>query len=246
MQFSGHGILLDIEGTTSSISFVYETMFPYVREHLESFLRQNWQSPRLAEVRDTMAVDASRNDFVEFCGSVDSVSDEQTKLREEVLRLMDTDKKTTGLKMLQGLVWKAGFESGQLVAHVYEDVVPALRRWNDLGMDVRIYSSGSVAAQQLFFGHTEGGDVLNLFSSHYDTTTGPKKESTSYGKIAEDFGCPAPEILFISDVIAELDAAVDAGMATALSIRPGNAPVEAGHPHPEIHTFTEVEAVVAS
>ena len=246
MQYSGRGILLDIEGTTSSISFVYETMFPYVREHLHSFLYENWDCPSLADARDAVALDAGQRDFSNFCGSAAAVSDQQTKLCREVFRLMEADQKTTGLKMLQGMVWKSGFESGQLVAHLYADVVPAIRTWKELGMDIRVYSSGSVAAQKLFFGHTVSGDILNCFSGHYDTTTGPKKESASYREIAEGFGWPAPEILFISDVVAELDAAGDAGMATALSLRPDNAPVLAGHQHAEIQSFTEVEIEVIS
>src|SRR5262245_45290439 len=135
---------------------------------------------------------------------------------KEVTRLMDTDAKTTGLKQLQGLIWQSGFESGELKAHVYEDVPPALTAWQAAGKDVRIYSSGSVQAQKLFFGHTVAGNLLPYFRGHYDTTTGPKKEAESYCKIGADFSFPTGEIRFLSDVVAELDAARAAGMQTGL------------------------------
>src|SRR5262245_16191046 len=156
---------------------------------------------------------------------------------KEVTRLMDADAKTTGLKQLQGLIWQGGFESGELKAHVYDDVPPALTCWGAAGQHVRIYSSGSIKAQKLFFGHTIAGNLLPQFHGHYDTTTGPKKEAESYRKIAAEFKLPPAEVLFLSDVVAELDAAHDAGMQTTLVIRPGNAEPPAGHSHPAITTF---------
>ncbi|HUG66773.1 MAG TPA: acireductone synthase, partial [Pirellulaceae bacterium] len=164
---------------------------------------------------------------------------------DEIIRLMDGDSKATGLKQLQGLIWKAGFESGELQAHIYDDVPDALAKWNELGIDVRVYSSGSIAAQKLFFGHTIAGDLLHCFRGQYDTTTGPKKEATSYAAIASAFGLRAAEILFISDVVAELDAARSAGLQTALSLRPGNADADASHGHTEIATFAEVKICLA-
>src|SRR5262249_52930599 len=158
---------------------------------------------------------------------------------KEVTRLMDADAKATGLKQLQGLIWQRGFESGELKAHVFDDVPPALTAWNAAGKDVRIYSSGSVQAQKLFFGHTIAGNLLPQFRGHYDTTTGPKKEADSYRRIAADFKLPPSDILFLSDIVAELDAARAAGLKTALCIRPGNAPAQnsAGEPHPAIENF---------
>jgi enolase-phosphatase E1 len=153
---------------------------------------------------------------------------------------MDGDVKATGLKHLQGLIWESGFNSGELQAHVYDDVPPALRAWKQQGLDIRIYSSGSIQAQKLFFGHTVAGNLLPLVSGHYDTTTGPKKEAASYQQIARDMGMPPQEILFISDVVAELDAARTAGMQTALALRPGNAAISAGHDHSQIRSFAEV------
>lgn len=208
------GILLDIEGTTSSISFVYDKMFPFVRESLEEFLESNWDDSAVQECVPLLGAD------------VDRELSTKEDVAGAVVELMDADVKATGLKKLQGLIWKDGFHSGQLVAHVYEDVPAAIKSWVAAGIDVRIYSSGSVQAQHLFFGHTVAGSLLEQFKGHYDTTTGNKKESSSYEKIAAEFGLPAEEILFVSDVDAELVAAKAAGMQTALSIRPGNKPME--------------------
>ena len=150
------------------------------------------------------------------------------------------DIKATGLKQLQGMIWKDGFERGELVAEIYQDVPVALDAWTTAGLRVYIYSSGSIAAQKLFFGHSEVGDLLNYFSGHFDTTTGPKKEVQSYVTIASAIGEASEKILFISDITAELDAAREAGMATRLSIRPGNKPVEEGHGHEPIASFAQV------
>jgi enolase-phosphatase E1 len=156
---------------------------------------------------------------------------------------MDADLKATGLKQLQGLIWHGGFDSGELKAHIYNDVPPALIAWNTAGKDVRIYSSGSVQAQKLFFGHTVAGDLLLLFRGHYDTTIGGKKEAVSYRKIAAEFRLQPAEILFLSDIVAELDAARTAGMQTALVVRPGNATgqTSSGESHPTIQSFAEVQ-----
>lgn len=230
LPFTGRGILLDIEGTTSSISFVYDVMFPFVRRELDAYLRSHWAEPALAAACDAIARDAGN---LSLASSLEQVN-------AEVLRLMDGDVKSTGLKQLQGLIWEAGFKSGEMKAHVYDDVPPALTAWNTTGLDVRIYSSGSVQAQKLFFGHTIVGNLLPLFRGHYDTTTGPKKEPASYAAIAAAFALPPQEILFLSDVPAELDAAKVAGMQTGLVLRPGNAAIKPGHGHPEIRSFAEI------
>ena len=241
MKFSGRGILLDIEGTTSSVSFVYDVMFPFVRRELDNYLCANWGSAGLNEVCDLIAKDAGYESFIAWCGNEAEVEKPQELLREEVLRLMDGDVKATGLKALQGLIWQSGFEGGEMRAHIYDDVLPAIRVWNDAGCDVRIFSSGSVAAQKLFFGHTMVGNVLHLFRGHYDTTTGPKKEAASYRAIAKDFDLPPTQILFLSDVSAELGAARAAGLQTCLCKRPGNAKVPAGHGHPDVTSFNQIE-----
>jgi enolase-phosphatase E1 len=236
------GILLDIEGTTSSVSFVYDVMFPFVRRELERYLQANWTAPQLSAACDQIARDAGHASFVAMAKAAGATDDgsHQRLIIDEVTRLMDDDVKATGLKHLQGLIWESGFRSGEMQAHVYDDVAPALRRWKEAGIDTRIYSSGSIQAQRLFFGHTTAGDLLSLLSDHYDTTTGPKREARSYRKIADEFGLPPEGILFISDVVAELDAARDAGLQTALAVRPGNAPVPAGHGHEQIRSFDDL------
>ena len=238
IAFGGQGILLDIEGTTSSVSFVYDVMFPFVRRELVAFLREHGNEPPVIVALEFTAKDlghASLDEWREASGS------DAAALAADVFGLMDGDVKATGLKQLQGLVWEAGFASGELKAHVYDDVPPALLAWNTAGADVRIYSSGSIQAQKLFFGHTIVGDLLSRFRGHYDTTTGPKKEATSYTQIAADFKLPPTEILFLSDVPAELDAARSAGTQTALVKRPGNAEVPSDHGHSVIHSFAEIE-----
>src|SRR6185369_14114134 len=247
MQFTGRGILLDIEGTTSSVSFVYEVMFPYVSKHLTFEVFANWLEPDYIEAFHAIAKDAGHESLDAWLKSQSLTRDNPLRAADvvckEVVRLMDGDVKATGLKHLQGLIWKSGFDSGELKAHVYDDVPPALAAWNAADKDVRIYSSGSVQAQKLFFGHTIFGDLLSQFRGHYDTTIGGKKEAASYRKIAAEFRLPADEILFLSDIVAELDAARAAGMQTALVVRPGNAPnqTSAGAPHSTIEYFAQVE-----
>lgn len=239
-EFAGRGILLDIEGTTSSVSFVYDVMFPFVRRELTAFLSSSWGSDRLKDACELIASDAGHASFRDWVTG--ATTDEQQQLvSDEIIRLMDSDIKATGLKQLQGLIWKSGFESGELQAHIYDDVPQALTTWNELGMDVRVYSSGSIAAQKLFFAHTITGDLSHCFRGHYDTTTGSKKEAASYQQIASAYGIRAGDILFISDVVAELDAATTAGLQTLLSLRPGNADVEPDHGHAVISSFAEVK-----
>lgn len=240
--FTGKTILLDIEGTTSSVSYVFDVLFPYALEHLDTYLEHHWTHPDTLSAAEQIAQDigaGSLGVWLEKEGAKDP-TDAKKVVATEVRRLMSEDSKTTGLKMLQGLIWKSGFESGQLQSHVYDDVKPTLEAWKQAGLDIRIYSSGSVSAQKLFFGHTEKGDLLPFFSGHYDTKTGPKKEADSYRKIASDIGVSPEEMLFCSDVVAELDAANTAGMQTVLVVRPGNAPVADGHGHAEIKSLAEI------
>ncbi len=236
MEFTGRGILLDIEGTTSSVSFVYDVMFPYVRRELEEYMRSHWGQQELAQALEQTAKDLGHASLDDWCAASGNVP----SLCVDVFALMDGDVKATGLKQLQGLVWQAGFKSGELQSQVYEDVPVALTAWNAAKLDVRIYSSGSIQAQKLFFSHTTRGNLLKQFRGHYDTTTGPKKEAASYANIALEFALPAEQILFLSDVVAELDAAKAAGLKTGLVKRPGNAPVEDGHGHEEITSFKEI------
>jgi enolase-phosphatase E1 len=236
IRFGGRAILLDIEGTTSSVSFVYDVLVPFARQELDDFLRRRWDDPVLAPVKEQFARAAGSATFAAWVDSADP----QFRLAAEARRLMDADVKATGLKDLQGLLWEEGYRAGRLRSHVYPDVPPALRSWAAQGLDLRIYSSGSVMAQKVFFAHTEAGDLLGLFRGHYDTTTGPKRMADSYRRIVADLGVPASDVLFLSDVAAELDAAATAGLHTGLVLRPGNAPVPPETAHSAIAEFGEV------
>lgn len=233
------GILLDIEGTTSSISYVYEVLFPFARANLDSFLRDKWHAVGTPRALNQLARDSGATSFADWT-SDDSLAAARERVRNEVLRLMADDVKSTGLKELQGLIWRGGFESDQLRAHVFPDVPAALEEWTNRGLDVRIYSSGSVAAQQLFFAHTEVGDLSALLRGHYDTTTGPKREPASYRRIADDMQLAPAAIAFLSDIVPELDAARTAGMQTRLVVRPGNARPPEEHSHVVIRSFDEL------
>jgi enolase-phosphatase E1 len=239
IAFAGRGLLLDVEGTTSSVAYVYETLFPYARRAVAGYLERGWLDPETIAACERIARDAGAASLAEW-GGAGSGEQLRRKVIGEVERLMHVDAKATGLKQLQGLIWREGYAAGQLRSHVYTDVAPAVRAWRQAGRDVRIFSSGSVEAQRVFFANTEAGTLLEFFRGHYDTTLGPKREAASYQRIAADMRQPTEEILFLSDVLAELDAAATAGMRTGLVVRPGNAPVAAGHPHPVITAFDQV------
>jgi len=223
------GILLDIEGTTTPITFVYDILFPYAREHAREYVR----SANLSDLRHEHEQDLrAGNNPPEW----------STNALPYLYWLMDQDRKSTALKRIQGEIWLEGYRSGQLHGEVFDDVPPALERWHAAGIDIRIFSSGSVLAQRLLFSTTRAGDLTRYFSGYFDTTTGPKNNPTSYITIANAFGKNPSEIAFVSDVTRELDAAQDAGMETLLSIRPGN-PSQSLHAHRVITTFTEIREI---
>lgn len=232
--FDGRGILLDVEGTTSSISFVYDVLFDHAKRNVADFL---------AARRDDPAVRAAAAGLASAAGlPADAVEspDGLTRIAMAALDMMNRDVKETSLKTLQGMIWRGGYESGEIVAHVFDDVPPALAQWADSGFDVRIYSSGSIEAQKLFFAHTAAGDLTPHLRGHYDTTTGPKREQASYAAIAADMGLAPREVLFVSDVGAELDAARAAGMRTALAVRPGNRDAGGVFEHESVASFAEI------
>lgn len=229
-------VLLDVEGTTSSISFVHDQMFPYARRHLRDYLQRHWETASLRSTLERLAEDAGAANATSWLVDL-SPADQQQRVVDVVEQWMDQDRKATGLKQLQGQIWQAGFESRQLVAQVWPDVPPALQQWRSAGVDIRIYSSGSIAAQKLFFGHTEFGDLLHCFSGHYDTTSGGKKEVQSYRNIAADWQLEPPRILFVSDVVEELQAAAQAGLRVLLSCRPGNPPQPTNFPCLRVDDF---------
>jgi enolase-phosphatase E1 len=254
-EFSGRHILLDVEGTTSSVSYVYDVLFPYARKQLRSFLSQHWKEEKIQRACEQIAKDAGAASLLEWCAAdssqlnsrsnrtdIDNIEIDENiyRVEAEVTRQMDRDAKLTGLKELQGLIWTDGYNAGELRSHVYEDVAPALKTWRDAGLDVRIYSSGSVTAQKMFFANSEAGNLVPYLDGHYDTQIGPKRASASYNAIASDIGAPTEEILVLSDVVEELKAASDAGMKAVLVVRPGNAPAQEGHGLPLLRSFSEI------
>ena len=216
-------ILLDIEGTTTPIAFVHDVLFSYAREHVREFLARNPVAEDIALLREERAVDVREG------------RNPPESIAEYVEWLISIDRKSTGLKSLQGKIWRQGYLEGSLKSQVFADVAPAFERWRERGLRISIFSSGSVLAQELLFAHTEVGDLTPFIDSYFDTNVGKKGDAQSYRKIAEVMGLPPQEILFISDVVAELDAAHQAGLKTLLSIRPGNAPQ-----HPTIRSFDEI------
>jgi enolase-phosphatase E1 len=239
IKFTGRLLLLDIEGTTSALAFVHNVLFPYARRELAGYLERNSAAPALQGALQRMAADAGATSLQAWCPHPWPSSQARAWLVGEVYRLMDADAKQTGLKQLQGLIWETGYHNGTLRSHVFPEVPARLRGWASAGIPVRIYSSGSAAAQKLFFAHTEAGDLTGWLSGYYDTTIGSKREPTSYRAIAQDVQLPPEELLFLSDVPAELDAAQQAGLATGLVERPGNPPAPPTQ-HPRLRSFDEI------
>jgi enolase-phosphatase E1 len=199
-------ILTDVEGTTSAISFVKKTLFPYAREHMAEFVATHGDNP---EVRALLE---------ETCRMEGHAFDQEWAV-QKLIQWIDEDRKAPPLKAIQGLIWEYGYENGDFQGHLYEDAYRGLKRWHEQGLKLYVFSSGSVRAQKLMFAHTAWGDLTPWFSGHFDTRTGPKQESASYRAIAEQIGLQPGEILFLSDVEAELRAAREAGMQTILLIR---------------------------
>jgi len=210
-------IVTDIEGTTSSISFVHEVLFPYASAHLELFVLHNQDTP---DVR-TQLDEAAR-----IAGLVSSDTD---AIIQQLLQWITDDKKITPLKAIQGMIWQQGYKNGDFKGHIYEDAYLALMHWKNSGIQLHVYSSGSVTAQKLLFGHTDFGDLNTLFSDNFDTLIGGKKETNSYRKIVEQLKVPAHNILFLSDTVEELDAAKGAGMQTYWLVREGDSPTQSHH-----------------
>ena len=238
-------LLLDIEGTTTPIDFVFRTLFPYAAANVEQFLRQNQSDPEsknlIAELRSTWSGAASSGAPV----WIESSREEELASAACYVRwLIARDSKITPLKTLQGKIWEQGFRSGELKGEVYSDVAPAFAGWRAQQKRIAIFSSGSVLAQQLLFAHSTFGDLSPFIEAYFDTTTGPKREPASYRKIATALKLSPTAVLFVSDTAEELDAASGADLYTALSLRAGNrseiAVVE--QRHPAIRNFHELFA----
>ncbi|MGB0732813.1 MAG: acireductone synthase [Pontibacterium sp.] len=222
-------ILTDIEGTTTDINFVHKVLFPYARKHLPAF------------VRDHAADEAVAREIAEVRATLNQPDADVEAVIDQLLAWIDSDTKATPLKTLQGLIWMKGYREQDFTGHVYPDAKAGLDRWKAQGLSLYVFSSGSVKAQQLIFGYSDFGDMCPLFSGYFDTKTGAKREAQAYVTIASNIGLPANEILFLSDITQELDAAKAAGMQTCLLVR-GEQP-ENIQGHPQAANFDEIERV---
>ena len=232
-------ILLDIEGTTTPIEFVYEVLFPFAHRHVKEFIRQHRESADVCA--DIAALRAEYLADIEGGNEPPSWRDDSEdswleSVTPYVHWQMKQDRKSTALKSLQGKIWEAGYLSGSLLSQVYPDVPSAFAHWRKQERKIYIYSSGSILAQKLLFAHTTYGDLSSYLSGYFDTTTGAKRAAASYRSISEAIGWSGPEVLFVSDVSLELDAAQEAGMKTALCVRSGSPEPKSGT-HRIVHTF---------
>ena len=224
-------IVTDIEGTTSSIDFVYDVLFPYAEEALPAYVRSHEEEPEVRAQLDAVAEEAGLD------------RDDTEGLIEQLQAWIDEDRKATPLKALQGMIWQHGYESGDYKGHIYEDAAEHLRRWHDEGIQLYVYSSGSVQAQKLLFGNSEEGDLTPLFSGYFDTRTGNKKEAESYREILRELDLEAQQVLFLSDVEDELEAAEQAGMQSCWLVRQGPLP---DTDRPVARDFAQVQRTMLS
>ena len=205
-------ILTDIEGTTTSVSFVYDVLFPYFRENIQK-VRTMLHLPEVQAIfQETIRLTHETENII--------ITTEEEVI-ETLMRWSNEDKKITPLKDLQGILWKEAYETSTIKGHVYEDVAPALKTWKDAGIQLGVFSSGSIVAQKLIFGYSVAGDLTPYFSAYFDTTTGGKREMETYLKISKELNLQPSDILFLSDIVEELEAAQQAGLYTMQLTRPG-------------------------
>ncbi|CAG9789279.1 unnamed protein product [Diatraea saccharalis] len=242
-------LLLDIEGTTTSISFVKDKLFPYAEENVKQFLDSQWESDDVKEavtaLRKLALEDKEKNvnGVVAIPGEDASKEDQIEGLVNNMKWQMSSDRKAGPLKLLQGLIWKKGYDAGDIKGHVYDDVLPALEQWRSSeDRKIYIYSSGSVEAQKLLFGQSLAGDLLPHIAGHFDTAVGAKQEAASYAKIVEQIGCQPDEILFLTDIVKEAEAASESGLHAALVSREGNAPLPEQVSFPVVHSLQQLAA----
>jgi enolase-phosphatase E1 len=236
-------ILLDIEGTVTPLDFVHRTLFPFARSRMRDYLAQHAGDAAVQAALQSLA-DENRDDL-ESGEKPPEIAPRQGAVDLELAAcylewLMERDRKSTSLKELQGRIWEEGYRRGLLVSEVFPDVRPAFERWRSTGQRIAIFSSGSILAQKNLFRATVVGDLSCFIEAYFDTTTGPKKDSASYGRIAAGLRSNPAQICFVSDVAAELDAARWAGMSTVLSKRSGNAPDPNIGAHPVMESFDEI------
>ena len=219
-------IVTDIEGTTSSLSFVKDILFPYARVNLPDYVREHAHESTVKQQLDAVREEIGRQ------------ADDEAVI-EQLLQWIAEDKKATPLKMLQGLIWQQGYADGDFHGHIYDDAYEQLKAWHEKGMLLYVYSSGSVYAQKLLYAHTRHGDLTPLFSDYFDTNIGAKTETESYQAIVKALDLKADEILFLSDIDAELDAARQAGMQTYWLVRNGE--INSGASHVQVKDFSEID-----
>jgi enolase-phosphatase E1 len=230
---AARAIVTDVEGTTSAISFVRDVLFPYSDERLDAYVTAH---------RDELVVANALREAAAVAGEPDAG---ELRVLALLHQWIAEDRKATPLKTLQGLIWNDGYAGGELTGHVYPDVPAVLRAWQAAGIELYVYSSGSVVAQKVLFAHTFAGDLTPLFAGHFDTTIGAKREAASYAAIAAETGFRPAEMLFLSDVEDELDAARAAGLWTARLLRPDDTPSGATAAHPAYVDFAALSADVA-
>jgi enolase-phosphatase E1 len=230
VRIAARAVLTDIEGTTSTIAFVHEVLFPYADAHLDAFVAAHRAEPEVAEAMRAAA---------QLAGEPPDADD--ATVLAHLHAWIAEDRKATPLKTLQGLIWAEGYERGEIRAHVYPDAAAGLRRWHDAGLGLFVYSSGSIAAQKVLFASNNAGDLTALFSDHFDTTIGPKREARSYAAISRALRTPSSEMVFLSDVDEELDAARAAGMQTVRLLRPLDTQPGATTRHPSATSFDQIE-----
>lgn len=218
-------IVTDIEGTTSSLSFVKDILFPYARNKMSEFVHCHAEDPIV--VTHLNDVRLAAGEALDLHG-----------ISDQLIKWIDEDKKITPLKALQGMIWEAGYKNGDFKGHIYEDAKQCLQAWHAEGIKLYVYSSGSVYAQKLLFGHTEYGNLNKLFSGYFDTRIGAKIEAESYAKIIKEIGFDAGDILFLSDIKAELDAAKSAGMQTCWLVRDGE--IDESSRHRQVGSFHDI------
>ena len=231
-------ILLDIEGTTTPIDFVHQTLFPFARRQIAEFVEKNFSS--LTDEIESLKVE-HKEDYAEEFYVKEFDETAPASITKYLNFLIDEDRKSTALKSVQGKIWQAGYESGELKSEVFADVPRAFERWYRQGKTITIYSSGSVLAQKLIFKYSNCGNLTAFIADYFDTNVGGKKETASYRKIAAALNFPLAEITFVSDSVVELDAAKPAGLKTILSIRKGNAPLDGQTAHLNVKSFDEIE-----
>jgi enolase-phosphatase E1 len=224
-------IITDIEGTTSSLSFVKDVLFPYARAHIAEFVQDHKDDPEVRQLLRDVAREANRE-----LGVGQAI--------EQLIEWIDEDKKITPLKALQGLIWEEGYRKGAFTGHIYEDAERNLKAWKACGLSLYVYSSGSVHAQKLLFSHTGYGDLTSWFSGYFDTRIGGKREVKSYLRIADELLLPSESLLFLSDIKEELDAARQAGFNTIWLVRGGKPDPDAEHL--QVQNFDQIQIVFSN